>query len=251
MRSMAKKIAWLIPLVTYSHFIYAQFYTHRYEAGIGAGTFVYQGDLTPSDAGSYQTIAPNIGFFAARILNRSFSVRANFTFGKLKGDDARYEKPEYRRQRNFNFSTPVTELSGALVWNILAKNAREQPTGFSPYVFAGAGVSLLHISRSWSNYNAEYFNSESVSAGLAADIAHRTPGAAIILPAGVGLKYALTPTISLAAETGYRFMFTDYLDGFSQGANPNKKDSYHSHSIGLVFSLGYKDRYDCPPVSKR
>lgn len=250
MRSIVKKMAWLIPFIACSHFIYAQFYTHRYEAGISGSTFVYQGDLTPSDAGSYQTIAPGIGFFAARILNRSFSVRANFMFGKLKGNDALYEKPEYRRQRNFNFSTPVTEFSGMLVWNILAKNGIEQPKGFSPYVFAGAGVSLLHITRNWSNYNAAYFNSESVSAGLTADIAHRTPGAAILLPAGVGLKYALTQNISLTAETGYRFMFTDYLDGFSQAANPGKKDSYHSHSIGLIFSLGYKDRYDCPVVSK-
>ncbi|HRN57088.1 MAG TPA: DUF6089 family protein [Agriterribacter sp.] len=248
MSSVAKGMIWLILFITCSQLIFAQFYTHRYEAGISAGTFVYQGDLTPSDAGSYQTIAPHIGFFAARILNRSFSVRANFTFGKLKGDDALYAKPAYRRQRNFNFSTPVAEFSGVLVWNILAKNAMEQPKGFSPYLFAGAGVSLLHISRNWSNFNAEYFGSESVPAGLAADIAHRTPGAAVILPAGAGLKYALTPHISLAAETGYRFMFTDYLDGFSQGANPRKKDSYHGHSIGLIFSLGYKDRYDCPTV---
>ena len=249
MSSIPKRIAWFMPFVTCSQLIYAQIYTHRYEAGISAGTFVYQGDLTPSDLGSYQTIAPNIGFFAARILSRSFAVRANFTFGKLKGDDALYEKPEYRRQRNFKFSTPVTEFSGMLVWNILAKNGLEQPRGLSPYVFAGAGLSLLHIGRNWSNYNAAYFNSESVSDDLISDIAHRTPRTAVVLPAGIGLKYALTKNLSLAAETSYRFMFTDYLDGFSQAANPGKKDSYHSHSIGLIFSLGYKDRYDCPVVT--
>lgn len=248
MSSIAKRVAWFIPFVTCCQSIYAQIYTHRYEVGIGAGTFIYQGDLTPSDLGSYQTIAPNIGFFAGRILNRSFAVRANFTLGKLKGDDARYAKPEYRRQRNFTFSTPVTEFSGVLVWNILAKNGMERPRGLSPYLFGGVGLSLLHISRDWTNYNAEYFNSESVSNGLIADIAHSTPRTSLVLPAGIGLKYALTENLSLAAETGYRFMFTDYLDGFSRAANPGKKDSYHAHSIGLIFSLGYKDRYDCPTV---
>lgn len=248
MCSIAKRMAWLVPLVTCAHLSYAQLYTHRYEAGLSGGSLIYQGDLTPSDVGSYQTMMPNVGFFAARILNRSFSLRVNFTFGRLKGDDALYEKPEYRRERSFNFTTPVTEFSGMLVWNILAKNGIEQPRGFSPYIFAGAGVSLLHITRNWSNYNAAYFNSESISAGLATDIAHRTPRAAMVVPAGIGLKYALTGNVSLAAETGYRFMFTDYLDGFSQGANPRKKDSYHGHSLGLVFSLGYKDRYDCPTV---
>lgn len=248
MCSIAKRMAWFVPFVTCTHLLYAQFYTHRYEAGLSGGSFIYQGDLTPSDVGSYQTMMPNIGFFAARILNRSFSLRANFTFGRLKGNDALYEKPEYRRQRNFNFTTPVTELSGVLVWNMLAKNSKEQPLRFSPYIFAGAGVSLLHINRDWSNYNAAYFNSESISAGLATDIAHRLPRAVMVLPAGIGLKYALTRNVSLAAETGYRFMFTDYLDGFSQGANPGKRDSYHGHSLGLIFSLGYKDRYDCPTV---
>lgn len=248
MGSIAKGVAWLIPFVTCSQLLFAQFYTHRYEAGIGAGAFIYQGDLTPSDVGSYQAIAPNIGFFAGRILNRSFAVRANFTFGKLKGNDALYEKPAYRKQRNFRFSTPVTEFSGMLVWNVLAKNGTERPRGLSPYVFAGAGLSLLHISRDWSNYNAAYFNSESVSEGLAADMLRRTPRTSFVLPAGIGLKYTLTKNLSLAAETNYRLMFTDYLDGFSRAANPGKKDSYHSHSIALIFSLGYKDRYDCPVV---
>ena len=245
---IAKGITWFMPFVTCCQLIYGQFYTHRYEAGISGGTFVYQGDLTPSDLGSYQTIAPGIGFFAGRILDRSFAVRINFNFGRLEGDDAIYAKPEYRRQRNFKFSTPVTEFSGVLVWNILAKNGAEQPRGLSPYIFGGVGLSLLHISRDWSNYKAAYFNSESLSNGLVSDIAHSTPRASLVLPAGIGLKYAITKNLSLAAETGYRFMFTDYLDGFSQAVNPGKKDSYHTHSIGLIFSLGYKDRYDCPTV---
>ena len=102
MCSIVKRAAWFVPFVTCAQLLHAQFYTHRYEAGLSVGSFIYQGDLTPSDLGSYQTMMPNIGFFAARLLNRSFSLRANFTFGRLKGNDALYEKPEYRRQRNFN-----------------------------------------------------------------------------------------------------------------------------------------------------
>lgn len=248
MRSIAIKAAWLIPLITCGHLLYAQIYTHRYEAGISAGTFIYQGDLTPSDVGSYKTMRPNFGIYVSRILNRSFSARANFGFGQLKGDDALYEYPEYRRQRNFRFSTPVTEISAVLEWNILAKNARENNKGLSPYIFAGAGASFLNVNRDGSRFNAEYFNSQKVSEGVAADLAHSPPGVVLILPAGAGVKYRLTPRLSLFAETSYRFMFTDYLDGFSYGANAEKSDNYYGHSIGLIFSLGYKNRYDCPVV---
>lgn len=248
MRSLTKKAVGFVSFLLCSHLASAQLYTHRYEAGITAGSFVYQGDLTPSDLGAYETMRPNFGFFASRILNRSLSVRLNFTFGKLTADDGLYESPEYRKQRNFRFSTPVTEVSGVLEWNILAKNARENSKGLSPYLFAGAGVSFLQISRDASRFNPEFFNSENVAAGLATDLARRPPGAVFVLPAGVGVKYALTPRLALAAESGYRFMFTDYLDGFSYGANPAKKDSYYRHSLGLIFSLGNKSRYDCPPL---
>lgn len=227
---------------------FAQHFTHRYEVGVTAGTLVYQGDLTPSDAGSYQTLSPGIGLFASRILNRSFSARANIFFGKLEGNDALYDKPEYRKQRNFSFSTPVNEITGSIIWNILSKNGKENISGFSPYVFAGAGISMLHISRDRSNFNAEYFNSESVAEGLAVDFAHRTPASILVFPAGAGLRYVLTPQLSITAETGYRFLLTDYLDGFSRAANPYVKDSYHCHSIGFIFSLGSRNRYSCPPV---
>jgi len=246
MNSNVIKASWLIPFVCCTHTLYAQFYTHRYEVGLSTGTFIYQGDLTPAATGSYQTLLPNIGFSLARIMNRSFSIQANFTSGKIRGNDALYDKPEYRQERNFKFSSPVNEFSGVLVWNMLAKNGIEQPKGFSPYLFAGAGITLLHINRDWSNYNAAYFNGESVSAGLTADIAHTPPQSLVVLPIGIGVKYALTKNLSLAAETNYRFMMTDYLDGFSQSANPDKRDSYYGYSIKMILSLGYKDRKDCP-----
>lgn len=226
----------------------AQIYTHRFEAGVNAGTFIYTGDLTPAVLGSYATIKPQFGFHAAYILNRSFSVRANFSFGSLKGDDAKYSSPEYRQQRNFKFTTPVTEFSGMMVWDILRKNAVEQRKGFAPYIFAGAGISLFNIQRDYSRYNAEYFNAETTGAGLAADAAHRLPVSLPVIPLGAGLKYFISPKLAVQAETNYRLMSSDYLDGFSRAANPAKKDNYYSFSLGVVLALGYKDRNDCPPV---
>lgn len=229
-------------------FVNAQVYTHRLEAGIHAGILIYTGDLTPADAGSYITAKPQYGFYAAYIVNRSFSVRANFLFGSLKGDESKYSSPEYRQERNLKFTTPVAEFTGMVVWDILQKNAVEQRKGLAPYIFAGAGISLLNIHRDYSQYNAAYFNEEAANAGLVTDAAHRLPRSLPVIPLGAGLKYFISPKLAVQAETNYRLMSSDYLDGFSHAANPAKKDNYYGFSIGAVLALGYRDRNDCPPV---
>ena len=62
----------------------------KFEVGINAGAFIYQGDLTPSRLGSYRTLKPGLGIFVNRIISPIFSLRTNFEFGKLKGDDGKF-----------------------------------------------------------------------------------------------------------------------------------------------------------------
>jgi hypothetical protein len=91
----------------------------------------------------------------------------------------------------------------------------KQYRGLSPYLFAGLGVSLLNIKRDWSRFNAEYFSSEPKTlSGLAADQQHPLPALIPVFPMGIGIRYPISPSISVNAETSYRFTFTDYLDGF-------------------------------------
>ena len=116
----------------------------KYAFGLNLGFTVYQGDLTPERLGSFRTQRFAFGLHASRLISSSFSIRANFLRGRLKGDDALYSSSEYRQQRNFNFSSPVTEFTGQLVWNPLQRNYTDK--GFSPYLFAGAGsVSSTHL----------------------------------------------------------------------------------------------------------
>jgi opacity protein-like surface antigen len=227
---------------------YAQIDRAKYEFGINLGFLVYQGDLTPEQLGSFKTQKLSLGLHASKILNPSFSLRANLAFGKLKGDDAKYASPEFRQQRNFNFTTPVTELTGQLVWNVTGRNYDDK--GFSPYVFAGAGFAFLKIKRDWSNINVDYFGGESgtIWAGLAADSAHKLPKIIPVIPVGAGIKYFFTPKWAVNAETSYRIATTDYLDGFSQSANPSKKDNYMGYSVGIIYRSGKPNRLACPVV---
>ena len=230
-------------------YAYAQSDLRSWQVGINAGMFIYEGDLTPSKLGSYKTLKPGFGLYVSRILSPAFILRTNLSFGKLKGDDAKYNDPDWRKQRNFNFTSPVTEISELLVWNIFKNNSNEVGKRFSPYLFGGAGISFIKVNRDYSNFNAAYFGDGSdLPARLAEDIATNTPKRIFVLPVGAGVEYYLSPSIALTAETNFRYTFTDYLDGFSKGANPEKKDFYHSHTIGLVYKFGSKNEVGCPVV---
>jgi Domain of unknown function (DUF6089) len=227
--------------------VYAQISVPKYEIGAGLSGYVYQGDLTPSRTGSYKTMRLGINLSAARIINRSFMVRLNVAIGGLRGDEAKYNSPEYRKERAFSFRTPLIELAPQLVWNPLGKNYAER--GLSPYVFAGAGVSILKIKRDYSNYNAAYFGDGSdLPARIALDEAASLPRVIPVIPLGAGIRYTLSPSVSLIAESTYRLTFTDYLDGFSQAANPEGKDHYQTITVGGVYRFGGKNTLGCPVV---
>lgn len=226
---------------------YSQLNLSKWQIGVNAGVFIYQGDLTPSPIGSYPTLSPGFGLYVSRILNPSFILRTNIARGTLRGYDGVYAYPTWRKERNFKFSTPVTEISELLVWNIYGNNSNETGQRFSPYVYAGVGVSILKVSRDYSGMNKSFFSDDSeVGVGLAADMARKPPSTTFVLPAGAGVEYYLTPKFSLTAEAAFRYTFTDYLDGFSQAANPKRKDYYHSYTIGVVYRFLEKSKYDCP-----
>jgi hypothetical protein len=63
---------------------------------------------------------------------------------------------------------------------------------------------------------------------------------------GIGLRYGISSRLAVSVESSYRLMFTDYLDGFSQAANPEKNDHYHSTTIGLIYRIGKKNMLGCP-----
>ena len=228
---------------------HAQGFQSHYEWGISAGVLLYQGDLTPEKLGASKTMKFAMGLQACKILGPSFSIRAQLLRGSLKGDDSKYAHPDYRQQRNFKFSTPVTELSMQFVWNLRANNDADK--GFAPYLFAGGGLSFLKIKRNWSGINPTFFNVESSSAvwtGLAADTLQNLPRVIPVIPVGAGIKYFLNPHWALNIESSYRFSNTDYLDGFSKSVNPNKNDHYVNYQVGIAYRQGKTDRLKCPRV---
>ncbi len=217
----------------------------RFQLGVSAGAFIYQGDLTPSDIGSYRTAKPAIQLTAAKLFSRSLSLKGVFSFGALQGDDSRYTFPAYRRERNFYFQSPVAEVAVQGEWAPLGSNYRER--GFSPYVSAGIGYSFLHVQRDYSRFNVAHFVSEPDLIGrLAEDEAQSPPHGIVTIPLSVGVRYYLTDRLGVSFETNYRLTSTDYIDGFSRAANPSRNDHFYSHTVGVVYRIGKKNMYGCP-----
>ena len=227
---------------------HAQFYNDM-SIGLNLGAYVYQGDLTPQRWGSFKTITPGISLFVKKPLNAFLSARLNMHFAKLRGDDSKYASPDWRQQRNFSFVTPLKEFSAQLAWNILGKNY--DPRGIVPYLFSGAGISFVNIKKDYSRMNTAFFGESSdVANGLAADNAKGVPRKLLSIPVGIGAEYPISGRISLNAEAAYRFIFTDYLDGFSLSANPKLQDHYYNISAGLMYTFGKRDNGVGCPVMK-
>jgi hypothetical protein len=243
-----KAIAFTIIACSFISSLRAQGIVPKHEIGASGGIFVYQGDLTPEAAGAFKSPGIAFNIFYNRILSRSFSLRANLAHGKLLADDANYDSPEWRQHRAFRFGTRVTEISGLLVWNILGNNYGERKM-VSPYIFGGAGLSALRISRDFSRVDYDYFSVDhTFLQGLAEDSAHNLPGTIPVIPVGAGLRYPITNKLSVMAEASYRFTFTDYIDGFSKSSNPDKNDYYANISIGLIYTFGKRSTLDCPVI---
>jgi hypothetical protein len=245
MRYIPRQVLTTAIIVFYSIAGQAQGTIHKYEWGAAISSFIYQGDLTPARLGSYRTMRWGINLFANRILGPSFSLRASLFIGGLRGDDARYNLPEWRKERSFNFRTPLLELAPMLVWDPMRRNYADR--GFSTYFLAGAGFTFLRIKRDWSNFNAAYFGETAgLPAGLTQDIDHGLPKIIPVIPLGIGFRYQVTPQLAVSAESVYRLSYTDYLDGFSKAANPDRNDHYQTISIGAVYRKGKKNNTDCP-----
>jgi hypothetical protein len=205
----------------------------KYEAGFRLSALAYQGDLSPSFIGSYKTPTLGLGAFITRNITRSISVRANLDYETLRGNDAAYTKPNWRQERNFKFKTTALELSAHLVYNL---KSSYKNYGFAPYIFGGAGVSLLNVKRDYAGFNYSFPDWPSwVATGLAEDIQHAPPKSAMIFPVGAGFKHPISQQLVLFGEAAYRFMFTDYLDGFSKSGDPKDKDHYSNISVGLIW----------------
>lgn len=221
----------------------AQF-SSRYAVGLNAGVFIYNGDLSPTQTGSWKTPGFVWALNGLKHFTPTLSARLDVSFGKLRGDEAKYSSPEFRQYRAFAFNSQVTEITLGAEYSPLGRNRK-----LTPYLYGGIGYSGMRITRDYSRYNDVYFAGEpSLKEKLAEDAATSLPRGVFVLPVGLGVNYIINHRFALNSEAAFRYTRSDYIDGFSKAGNPDLKDSYTKISIGLRYSIGNKDPYACPPM---
>ncbi|RYD73419.1 MAG: hypothetical protein EOP53_20145, partial [Sphingobacteriales bacterium] len=229
--------------------------SYNYELGLNVGAYVYQGDLSPQRLGSFKTIRPGFGISFGKPISNTFSVRGIFNLASLKGDEAKYSEPEYRRHRAFAFKTSVKELGLQLQYNI-SGNREYWPT-VEPYVFAGISAAFINTKKDFRNFDAAYFGDAragEIQALLEEDNAERNRRTVLNVPVGAGLRFNVSTNWAITTEANFRFGGSDYIDGYSRSVNPAKKDHFFSQTVGVAYRIGNgksggRGKLGCPTVN--
>jgi hypothetical protein len=188
---------------------------------VGTGTSTYFGDLKHNNNINKSLSIFNIGV-EARLLSR-VSARFQVSHYQINGGDYQAKDSTLEQQRNLSFYSKNWEVNLNSVFYLKAyKGDYFKRLKIEPYAVLGIGVT--------------HFNPKADVSGVAFDLhALQTEGVdynryALIIPAGLGLKFKVNTFMNFNIESTYRFTFSDYLDDVSG----NYAASYPDFTTALV-----------------
>lgn len=173
---------------------------YRMEIGAAAGLIGYHGDFN----GSLTKDLQPMGSLVARyIFNPYMGLKANVSYGKLKGSSADVKTwyPEYR-ETPYSFSNTLVDLDVVYEYNFWPYGTGRDYRGakrLTPYLLLGLGGTFVKTDQK------NVFTAN--------------------LPIGVGVKYKVGARVNVGLEWAMHFSLNDELDGV--------KDPYGIKSSGL------------------
>ena len=193
-----------------------------HDFGLGLGAANYSGELSRSY--SLSTHRPGGWLFYRYNLNEAVSFRGSLSIGRLTGSD---QPPfdAFAAQRNDpSFKVTLTELAATFEYNFLNYKDPKSLVRWSPYFFGGVAV---FMSRGHSQKAADYSRIQ--------------PS----IPVGIGMKYRLTPYLTLGYEWGARKTFFDYIDnvGAYQAEGPKDYEYGNIHNKDWYYFTGFTLSY--------
>lgn len=212
------------------------------ELGIGIGGMTYRGELSPSY--QFKNNRPALSIFYRKDISEPITLRGGLLGGLLRADDGNVTGENGATQalaayRQANMKGSLLELSGVVEYNFFDYHNRKDKIHLTPYLFIGvAGFYASTTTRTTNGALTSELNRGGSLIGLA-------------IPAGVGIKYALSPRWNLGVEVGARKVFSDELDHISNQspllANKHDKDWYYFNGLTISYTF-YKIR--CPDQYK-
>ena len=196
---------------------------YRMEVGAAVGLMGYHGDFN----GSLTKDLQPMGSLVARyIFNPYMGLKANVSYGKLKGSSADVKTwyPEYR-ETPYSFSNKLVDLDVVYEYNFWPYGTGRDYRGakrLTPYLLLGLGGTFVKTDQK------NVFTAN--------------------LPIGVGVKYKVGARVNVGLEWAMHFSLNDELDGVkdpygikSSGIFKNT-DCYSTLQLSVTYSFMAKCR---------
>ncbi len=211
----------------------------RFELVAGVGTASFFGDVGGFSHGKNAWGFKDITFLQTRYslnfsvkyrITQNINARVSFSYGIFHATDERGSNPD----RGFEVTTTI--LEPALIGEYyFIRNSAE-----NSYLFnKGRGKGLGGILRSLDVYaftGIAGLNYSIEANQMLRDHGLKSNGFTAAVPLGVGSTVATSPSITLGVELGFRYAFTDNLDGYtSQYSRAN--DVYYFLHFTFTYRL--------------
>jgi len=187
------------------------FAQHYGEIGLTGGGMYYLGDLNPGK--HFLQTQPAFGGFVRHNFNERLAIRAAYTYGKIKGDDAVSKE---NLLRNLNFQSNIHDISGTFEFNFFNYFIGSLRHFFTPYMYGGASVFLFNPKGVVNGSLTELRPLGTEGQGSALYPSRKQYSKiSFAIPFGIGIKYSLNNFVGMSLDWSMRKTFTDYLDDVS------------------------------------
>ena len=196
---------------------FGQFHTalSRSELGGMIGGTSYIGELNPYAPYNGLNLAGGI-IYRYNVHSR-MSIRLNFLYGNLEGDDAN-SKLASNRERNLNFKTDIYELAGGVEFNYFPFQLGHKKYRGTMYVLAELGVFKMNPKTNYNGDEVELQPLGTEGQGTSLNNKKNYRLTQLTVPIGVGAKISIGKRASLNFEIGLRKTFADYIDDVGSSA---------------------------------
>lgn len=181
----------------------------RSELGFLVGGTYYFGDLNRFNQVENTKLAA--GIIYRFNLNPRVSLRGNFIYGNVKGDDSQ-SKSDLYKNRNLNFTSSIFELAGGIEFNYFPFEIGHKRYKGTAYLLAEIGVFRMNPMTRFDGEDIELQPLGTEGQGSSLSKRGNYSLTQLCIPLGFGAKLSLGKWASINFELGVRKTFTDYLD---------------------------------------
>ena len=228
--------------------------------GFGVGTSNYYGDMAsyrrpiPS---TFKMMRWSVTGEYTRHFSPRFGARASLTWARIAGDDYKMNRsgrtyhPGFYA-RNLHFRNDIKELSAVGILKLIPDSrSYDRRPEFGAYLFGGVALFAHNPKARLPIPDGETEKQRWVSLQPLGTEGQGREGyeklyslVGFAIPVGVGLRYKINQKFDIAAELGFRFTTTDYLDDvsknypdpgvFASGADPALAQQLSNRSMERV-----------------